>query len=74
MDDPGANHLRLVESCELLSVGVSGKIALWNALAGCRDSIRAFATLHYSHLLAMAHGQHESVKSIRINVARHAFI
>jgi len=72
-DDPDTANFRLLESLEILSLGISGKIALWYALERCRDVEPAVATLNFQQLLSMAHRQRERVESVRTDAARAAF-
>ncbi|MBC8087172.1 MAG: hypothetical protein H7Z40_07875 [Phycisphaerae bacterium] len=74
VDDPGDGPLRLLESLELLSIGISGKIALWNALDRCKDAEPALSAVDFQSLLVMARAQHARVETVRIEAAREAFL
>src|SRR4051812_5303834 len=39
LDDPGNGELRMLEALESLSLGIQGKLALWQALDGLSDQL-----------------------------------
>lgn len=73
VDDPSSAALRLLESVEMLSIGISGKIALWKALDGAKSAEPVLLDVDYQRLLEMANTQHALVESVRMNAAREAF-
>lgn len=73
MDDPELGGLRLLESLEVLLIGISGKIALWNALASAKSVQPLLAAVDFEELLRMAHSQHARVDAQRIAAAVHTF-
>lgn len=73
VDDSGSGGLRLLESTEVLTLGITGKIALWRALQSNSDVLPALGTIDYARLLADAARQLEGVEKIRITAARAAF-
>ena len=72
-DDPDHGTLRLLESVEMLSLGISGKIALWKVLDSVKDAEPLLTGVNFKELLESAHAQHSRMESVRINAARDAF-
>lgn len=74
MDDPSNGALRLLESVEMLALGVHGKIDLWHSLAGNIGSIPALGTLQYERLIQRAEAQRALIEPVRLEAASAAFV
>jgi len=72
LDDPGTDHLRLLEALETLGLGIQGKLGLWRVLGMISDR-GAIGPLDLPHLEQRAHDQLERVETERLAVARAAF-
>ena len=73
LDDPADGALRLLESLEILTLGIEGKIALWRSLEANVDKDSAIAKLDYVLLVSRAQNQRTILEPARIEAARHAF-
>ena len=58
------------EAIEMLSLGVLGKLALWNALKAVRSSNIQLADLEFDELIQRAVAQHSELESRRLELAR----
>src|SRR5438105_14332832 len=61
------------EALEALSVGISGKLALWRALAIIAETDVRVHGLDFDQLAASAQAQHAQVEELRLQAARAAF-
>jgi hypothetical protein len=66
LDDP----FGLFEAVELLTLGVLGKIALWDALRELSKIDRLDSDFKLEELLARARTQHDMLESLRLRLAR----
>lgn len=72
-DDPADGSLRLLESLELLALGIDGKRALWVALQASAQRVPALAGIDYENLIQHAESQRAAVEPVRVEAARAAF-
>ena len=72
LDDSTEGEMGLFLALEALFLGVTGKIALWNALASVRDEIPALSTLDYAELENCALAQRQRIENKRLEIARQA--
>jgi hypothetical protein len=70
-DDPGRRAFALLESLELLALGILGKRGLWRALAVVRPGIEDLQEFDFVRLEARADEQHQHVEARRLEAARH---
>jgi len=70
MDAPAGSVMERVEALEALLLGITGKAALWRALAASREK---FADVDFDELAQRAEQQIETVEAKRIEAAREAF-
>lgn len=61
------------EALEALSVGISGKLALWRALAIIAESDARVHGTNFDQLIGRAQAQHSRVEELRLQAARAAF-
>jgi hypothetical protein len=73
-DDPGAGALLLLESLEVLSIGIEGKKLLWRNLATIAETESELRLLDYEQLIARAEQQRSDVEVVRLASAKKAFI
>lgn len=73
VDGDERGPLRLLESAEVISLGIEGKRGLWQVLAACSDLLPALSALEYAGLIARAEAQRERIETVRIGAARAAF-
>jgi hypothetical protein len=73
VDDPSDGALHLLESVEMLALGVHGKRGLWVALAVSRESNPALATEDYDALIAQAEAQRALIELVRLDAGKAAF-
>ena len=62
-------HFGAFEALETLSLGILGKVALWQALQVATTSHRALRGIDLEHLVSRAQAQHREVERQRIAVA-----
>jgi hypothetical protein len=73
VSDPEKNQLGLLHTLEGLVLGISGKRALWAALAVAADSVPQLRELDYTRLQKRAAEQNARVEAKRLEVAREVF-
>src|SRR5215207_459986 len=73
LDDAGDGALRRLEALETVSLGITGKQALWHALAVAAEDAPELSGLDYARLARRAATQREVVESLRLHAAREAF-
>src|SRR6476646_5525315 len=69
VDDPGHNQLRILQSLEILALGIQGKLLLWRALGTAAARIPALAAYDLGRLQGRAQAQFEQVEAERLRVA-----
>jgi hypothetical protein len=62
-------ELGVFEALEALSLGVLGKLALWNALKTLRDTRNSFERIDFDSLASRAIVQHAQLESLRLQLA-----
>jgi hypothetical protein len=72
VDDHKDGTLRLLESTEIISLGIEGKRSLWRSLAIAADLSPALAGINYTELIARAESQREQIETVRLGAARAA--
>jgi hypothetical protein len=72
-DDSPCGALRLLESLEVLGLGIHGKLALWRALGAAADSSPALQGFDYEGLAQRAEEQRWRVEVVRLEAAKTAF-
>jgi hypothetical protein len=72
VDDKQNGTLRLLESTEIISLGIEGKRSLWRALAIAADLSPALGGINYTELITRAEQQREQIETIRLGAARAA--
>ena len=71
-DDPAGGALRLLESLEVVSLGIEGKRSLWLALKAATGSNPGLRGPDYGRLLLRAEEQRSQVETARLDAARGA--
>jgi hypothetical protein len=71
-DDRGDGTFRLLESTEVIALGILGKQGLWRALQEAADLIPMARELDFEALLARATAQHARMELLRLGAARAA--
>ena len=75
LDDSAHGPLRLLESLDAVELGITGKLALWQALIAAAEVAPALrGALDYQRLARRATEQIERVELRRLEAARAAFI
>jgi hypothetical protein len=72
LDDPSGRALRRLESLEALSLGITGKTALWHSLAVAAETAPELARLDYAQLIKQSQQQFDVVEHLRLEAAREA--
>jgi len=73
LSDSEKNQLGLLHALEGLVLGITGKRALWTALAGAADAVPELRELDYARLQKRAAEQCDRVEAKRLEVAREVF-
>ena len=73
LDDEKNGDFRLVESLELLALGIQGKMSLWRTLAVVAERLPALAGVDFASLQRRAREQQDRVEMRRLEAARTAF-
>ena len=73
LSDSEKNQLGLLHALEGLVLGITGKRALWTALAGAADAVPELRQLDYARLQKRAAQQCDRVEAKRLEVAREVF-
>ena len=73
IDDPSDGDLRLFESLEAITLGLTGKLALWRALEAVAEHLPAIRGIDYAHYAEQSEEQRRRVEELRIRAAKKAF-
>jgi len=68
-DDPSAGSLRLLETMEIVSLGIEGKRGLWLALRAASASNPAISGPDYDRLIRRAEEQRSRAEGMRLEAA-----
>ena len=69
-DDPDNGPLRLLETVELLGLGVHGKRGMWKALEANKDCVSVLESVPFAALIAQAEAQEQIIESVRLSAAK----
>ncbi|MES2524483.1 MAG: hypothetical protein V4617_17420 [Gemmatimonadota bacterium] len=69
-DDGGDGAFRLLESAEVITLGILGKRGLWRALHAAADRLPAVRDIDFDALVARAESQYERMEVVRLGAAR----
>ena len=69
-DDPDNGALRLLETVEMLGLGVHGKRGMWKALEANKESARVLETMSFAELIAQAEAQEALIETVRLIAAK----
>lgn len=69
-DDASAGSLHLLESVEMLGLGVHGKLGLWKALAESQHLVPALSKVDFAPLITQAESQSALIESVRLGASR----
>ena len=72
LDDPGNGALRLLETFEILSLGIEGKRGMWLALAAASENAVILRSVDYRRFVKRAEEQRQRVEVMRLEVAKKA--
>jgi hypothetical protein len=72
VDDRATGPLRLLETVEVLRLGIEGKLVLWRGLAAAAELAPALRGMDYERLARRAQQQRDRVEAIRLEAARAA--
>jgi hypothetical protein len=72
LDDRAAGPLRLLESLEIVSLGIEGKLALWRALTSAAENSAALRIAGYERLANRAIDQRQRAEALRVEAAKAA--
>lgn len=72
LDDPSGQALWRLESLEALSLGITGKTALWHSLAAVAETSPVLAGRDYASLIRRSQQQFDVVEDLRRQAAREA--
>lgn len=71
IDDGACGPLRLLESLEIVGLGIDGKLAMWHSLnAAAEDFPPLQALVDYKHLAQRAEEQRRRVEIVRLEAAK----
>jgi hypothetical protein len=73
LDDPQNGDLRLFESLEAITLGLSGKLALWRALEAVAEHMPELHGIDYPRLVEQSKDQHRRIEELRVRAAKKAF-
>jgi hypothetical protein len=73
-DDPDNGALRLLESVELLGLGVHGKRGMWKALDANKSCVAVLAQVPFAMLIAQAEAQEALIESVRLGAAKEVIL
>jgi hypothetical protein len=73
VNDSAGDQLGLLQALEALTLGITGKRALWTALAATAERVPQLRTLDYATLERRATEQRDRVEAKRREVAREVF-
>ena len=73
VDDSADGPLRLFESLEFLSLGIAGKLALWEALKTAAEVSPQLRCADYNSLIQLAIEQRRRAEALRLEAAVKAF-
>lgn len=74
VDDAADGPLHLLESTEMLALGVHGKMSLWKALDANKELVPALATVDFQTLIRQAEAQRALIETVRMSAARMAIV
>lgn len=74
LEDRSGGDLHLLESLEVLSLGIEGKHGLWQALAATAQDAPALRVADYERLAGRAVEQRSQVEAMRLEAARKALV
>jgi len=74
LEDRSGGDLHLLESLEVLSLGIEGKQGLWQALAAAAQDAPALRVADYERLARRAVEQRSQVEAMRLEAARKALV
>jgi hypothetical protein len=69
-DDPGDGALRLLETVEMLGLGVHGKRGMWKALEANKASASVLESVPFAELITQAEAQEALIESVRLVAAK----
>ena len=72
VDDPSGGALRLLESLEVVALGIEGKQALWNSLRAISKDVPALQGLDLDRLEERGASQRERIETLRLEAAKAA--
>jgi len=72
VDDKASGSLRLLESLEVIALGIHGKLALWLALSAVSEIASELRGVDYERLAKRAQEQRQRVEVLRLNAAKAA--
>jgi hypothetical protein len=73
-DDPDDGPLRVLETVEMLALGVHGKLGMWRALDANKSCTRVLQTVPFEKLIAQAEGQEMLIEAVRLNAAKEVIL
>ncbi|MDQ2766894.1 MAG: hypothetical protein M3Y30_07030 [Gemmatimonadota bacterium] len=69
-DDPDDGPLRVLETVEMLALGVHGKLGMWIALDANKACLPLLQTVPFAKLIAQAEEQERLIQSVRMDAAK----
>lgn len=73
-DGPADKGFHLLETLEVLSLGIEGKRSLWRALAHAVDQLPALASIDFDTLIRRAEDQRSQVEVVRLETGKGLFV
>ena len=74
LDDSADGPLRLFESLEFLSLGIAGKLGLWEALTAAAEISPRLRCADYNRLIHRATDQRRRAEALRLEAAAEALV
>ena len=72
VDDPAKGALRRFEGLEAVSLGIEGKVVLWQTLSAVAEAVPGLGQLDYTDLTRTASDQRARIEELRLRAAREA--
>lgn len=74
LDDSSDGALYLLETFEVLSLGIEGKKGMWLALAAAAENADELRAIDYNQLVQRAEQQRQKVEDVRLDAAKKALL
>ena len=73
-DDPDDGPLRVLETVEMLGLGVHGKLGMWRVLDANKSCSLVLQTVPFAKLITQAEGQELLIETVRLEAAKEVIL